>query len=58
MNYEQLKTFLTAKMRMSHIYQPVMIKHLLRHNGMSTDVEIAREISSEDPTQIENNRIQ
>ncbi len=53
MTYSQLKDFLGEKMRMSHIYQPVMIKYLLRHNGTGCDVEIAKEISLQDPTQIE-----
>ena len=38
---------------MSHIYQPVMIKHLLRNNGVASDTDIAKEISLQDPTQIE-----
>jgi len=38
---------------MSHIYQPVMIKYLLRHGGVANDVDIAKEISLQDPTQIE-----
>ena len=53
MSYLQLKGFLEGKMRMSHIYQPAMIKFLLRHNGAASDVEIAKEISLQDPTQIE-----
>ena len=38
---------------MSHIYQPVMIKHLLRNHGLASDIEIAKDISMQDPTQIE-----
>ncbi len=38
---------------MSHIYQPVMIKHLLRNDGVASDTDIAKEISLQDPTQIE-----
>lgn len=53
MSYTQLKGFLAEKMRMSHIYQPAMIKYLLRHKGVASDVEIAKEISLQDPTQIE-----
>ncbi len=53
MEYGQLKCFLLEKMRMSHIYQPVMIKHLLRNNGVASDTDIAKEISLQDPTQIE-----
>lgn len=48
-----LKEFLLERMRMSHIYQPVMIKHLLRNNGLANDVDIAKDISMHDPSQIE-----
>jgi ATP adenylyltransferase len=53
MLYPNLKEFLLEKMRMSHIYQPVMIKHLLRCGGAATDIEIAKDISLHDPSQIE-----
>jgi ATP adenylyltransferase len=53
MNYNELKDFLKLKMRMSHIYQPVMIKHLLMNKGVSSDVEIAKQISIQDPSQVE-----
>jgi len=53
MIYNELKSFLLEKMRMSHIYQPVMIKHLLRNHGVASDSDIAKEISLQDPTQIE-----
>lgn len=38
---------------MSHVYQPVMIKCLLRSKGLASDTDIAKEISLQDPTQIE-----
>ena len=53
MNYQQLKTFLTEKMKMSHIYQPVMIKKLLEKKGTTTDIEIAEELLKFDPSQLE-----
>jgi len=53
MNYQQLKTFLTEKMKMSHIYQPVMIKKLLEKKGTATDIEIAEELLKFDPSQLE-----
>ena len=37
--YKKLKDFLEKDMRMSHIYQPVMIKTLLKHGGSA---EISR----------------
>lgn len=48
-----LKEFLLHKMRMSHIYQPVMIKALLMRNGMATQTDIAKEILSYDQSQLE-----
>jgi ATP adenylyltransferase len=51
--FGQLKEFLEEKMRMSHIYQPVMIKHLLRNNGAANAIDIAKDISLQDPTQLE-----
>lgn len=53
MNYKEIKLFLNEKMRMSHIYQPVMIKKLLDKNGLATDVEIANELLKFDPSQLE-----
>lgn len=40
-------------MRMSHIYQPVMIKKLLHNDGNATDKEIAEQLLQFDPSQIE-----
>ncbi len=51
--YECLKTFLTEEMRQSHIYQPVMLKELLKKGGSSKVADIAQAILSHDPTQIE-----
>lgn len=53
MNFEQVKSFLVETMRMSHIYQPVMIKKLLTRNGTATDVDIANELLNYDPSQLE-----
>ena len=53
MNYDQLKYFLLNKMKMSHVYQPVMIHQLLNNGGRSSVTEIAKDISQHDPSQIE-----
>lgn len=53
MNYNEIKLFLVEKMRMSHIYQPVMIKKLLEKEGQATDIEIANELLKFDPSQLE-----
>jgi hypothetical protein len=53
MTYEQLADFVQNRMRMSHIYQPVMLLALLQHGGECSETEIAKAISMHDPTQIE-----
>jgi len=53
MNFRSLKKFIAQDMRMSHIYQPVMIKALLGRNGRCTTKQIAAEILSGDASQLE-----
>jgi ATP adenylyltransferase len=53
MTFTELEHFLRQKMRMSHIYQPVMIKCLLKHNGAALDTIIAKELLKYDPSQLE-----
>jgi diadenosine tetraphosphate (Ap4A) HIT family hydrolase/5-methylcytosine-specific restriction endonuclease McrA len=53
MTYEQLIGFVGQRMRMSHIYQPVMLLTLLQHGGKCSDTAIAKAISVHDPTEIE-----
>jgi ATP adenylyltransferase len=53
MTYAQLVDFVERRMRMSHIYQPVMLLTLLQHGGECSETEIAKAISVHDPTQIE-----
>jgi ATP adenylyltransferase len=51
--YALLVDFIRNRMRMSHIYQPVMLEVLLRNGGESTEREIAEAILSHDESQIE-----
>jgi diadenosine tetraphosphate (Ap4A) HIT family hydrolase/5-methylcytosine-specific restriction endonuclease McrA len=51
--YEQLAHFITHEMRMSHIYQPVMLRELLRRNGAATVTDVARALLAEDRSQLE-----
>ena len=51
--FDSLKTFLTKEMKMSHIYQPVMIHLLLDHNGKASTKQIANALLSWDQSQIE-----
>lgn len=49
----QLKQFIEHDMRMSQVYQPVMLIELLRNNGTAAVQQIAKAILDRDPTQIE-----
>ena len=53
MSFRALKKFLVHDMRMSHIYQPVMIKALLGRSGRCSTREIAAEILAGDLSQLE-----
>lgn len=53
MGFTELQDFLLRRMRMSHIYQPVMLRRLLLNRGRATTREIACEILSNDESQIE-----
>ncbi|MBL75937.1 MAG: hypothetical protein CL763_03325 [Chloroflexi bacterium] len=49
--FEQLSKFISTTMKMSHIYQPVMLIELLSRNGTATIPEIAQAILLHDLTQ-------
>ena len=51
--YKILSDFLSNKMRMSHIYQPVMLMELLSNKGNASVEEIAKQLLIRDPSQIE-----
>ena len=51
-SFSELKTFLTATMRMSHIYQPLLIKTLLDAGGSATLRQLATLFLSQDESQI------
>tara|TARA_E500000178_G_scaffold278728_1_gene278296 strand:+ start:841 stop:1824 length:984 start_codon:yes stop_codon:yes gene_type:complete len=53
MTYQQLHTFLTNQIRMSHIYQPVMLKRIFLNDGSASVNEIAKDLLSYDQSQIE-----
>jgi diadenosine tetraphosphate (Ap4A) HIT family hydrolase len=53
MTYEQLLDFVQNRMRMSHVYQPVMLMTLLQGGGRSSTKEIARSILAHDESQVE-----
>jgi diadenosine tetraphosphate (Ap4A) HIT family hydrolase/5-methylcytosine-specific restriction endonuclease McrA len=52
-SFKQLRNFLQKQMRMSHIYQPVMIKELLEHGGKANIRDIAAAFLARDESQLE-----
>lgn len=48
-----LKEFLTTKMKMSGLYQPVIIKHLILGDGTANLESIARELTTLDEEAVE-----
>ncbi len=53
MTFSDLKKFIVKDMKMSQIYQPVMLIELLKRNGSASVEEIAQSILNHDPTQVE-----
>lgn len=51
--FQKLETFVRDQMRMSHIYQPVMLIELLKHGGKASTRDIAKALLSRDESQIE-----
>ena len=51
MTYETLKHFISKKMQMQHVYQPIMLIELLKYGGKATEHQIARVLLTLDPTQ-------
>lgn len=51
--YDRLLDFITRDMRMSHIYQPVMLRVLLESGGQASRKAIAKAILAHDRSQIE-----
>ena len=51
--FSELKTFITEKMRMSHIYQPVMLRVLFQRGGRASREDIAKAFLEHDRSQID-----
>lgn len=51
--YERLRHYIAERMRMSHIYQPLMLMELLGRHSPAPALDVARRILGEDVTQIE-----
>ena len=53
MSFKTLKNYINKKMRMSHIYQPVMLMELLKNKGKASTDSIAKQFLRYDEAQIE-----
>ena len=51
--FDKLMLFVFERMRMSHIYQPLMLKVLLKNGGRASRKTIAQAFLNEDLSQIE-----
>jgi hypothetical protein len=51
--YQRLSEYIAERMRMSHVYQPLMLMELLRHRSPAPAQDFARRILGEDVTQID-----
>jgi ATP adenylyltransferase len=51
--YQRLRQYIAERMRMSHIYQPLMLMELLGRRSPAPAQDVARRILGEDVTQIE-----
>ena len=51
--FEDLHDFIASKMRMSHIYQPVMLLELLRNDGVADITPIAAALLQHDESQVD-----
>ena len=51
--FDELSNFILNEMRMSHIYQPVMLIELLGRQGSASTTEIAKALLGYDVSQVE-----
>ena len=51
--YDRLAAYINQRMRMSHIYQPLMLMELLGRSSPAPTEDIARRILGEDSSQID-----
>lgn len=52
MTFDHLVSFVSERRRMSHIYQPLLIKSLVNSNGMATICQLAHEFLTEAESQL------
>jgi hypothetical protein len=52
MTFEELVDFIEHKMRMSHVYQPLLIKSLVEAGGTATLRQLANAFLTQDESQL------
>lgn len=52
-SFQQLETYIRDQMRMSHVYQPVMLQLLLENCGVASTEDVAKALLSYDRSQVE-----
>ena len=53
LSFQQLETYIREQMRMSHVYQPVMLQVLLEKSGAASTEDVAKALLSYDRSQVE-----
>ena len=53
MEFSELAEFIDRRMRMSHVYQPVVLAALLKNKGRMSETDLARGLLQEDLSQVE-----
>ena len=53
LTYQQLEAYISEQMRMSHVYQPVMLRVLLENGGRASTEDVAKALLSYDRSQVE-----
>ena len=57
MTFDELKEFLNSKMRMSYIYQPLLIKTLLEAGGLATVRQLAVDFAAQDERRVNSSQL-
>jgi len=50
-SFDRLRDFISSKMRMSHVYQPLMLKMLIQNGGWASTRDIASSFLAQDGSQ-------
>lgn len=53
LSFQLLEAFIREKMRMSHVYQPIMLRVLLENGGTASTEDVAKALLSYDRSQVE-----